>query len=562
MSSQAKSNTIFEMHRVDFDFYNANTPHIISSNQKSSEYIVTNGITEELLKTKEVLYKNIFDGIDFRAYFNKYGDFEFDFIVNVGANPDDIKIVQKYNKSSKVAGNNELEIGIEFGSMMLDAPYSYQGKLSDANTIHSSYSLQGDIVSFEIGNYNKKEILVIDPIARIMGSYFGSQANETAQNIEEDSGGNYYITGYTESPTNIAVGGYQLVHGGFKDAYLAKFNSNNSRVWSTYFGDLGFDIANDLTIDNQGNIVIVGETSSLSKIATPNAHQLTYGGGIADGFVAKFISNGNLLWATYYGGQEEDKINGVSTDNNGNIYVVGQTLSDNNINFNGYQSQRDGMRDAFVVKFNPLGARMWATYYGGGADEYGNDITHDNSNNVFIVGQTESDNNISVQGNVPTRQGQIDAFVSSFDADGAMRWGTYYGGSSNEMGTTITSDGYYIYFGGKTQSFNGIYLNGHQNNLSGGWDGFLVRYDFFQNPYWGTYYGGPGDDNINSIAVKGNSIYTVGSTNSTSKINLLGWQQNYGGGTFDGTLAKYQSSGPMEWSTYYGGSGQDELTGI
>ncbi len=556
------TNNSFEMHRVDFDFINSNIPTIESINQKSNQYIIENGISKELFETKEVIYKNVYEGIDFRAYFNKYGDFEFDFIVNVGANPDEIKLSQNFNKSSKVAGNNELEIGIEFGSMMLDAPYTYQGTILDATPIQSSYSLLGEIISFKLGEYDKNRKLIIDPIARIMGSYFGSQANETAQSIKEDSGGNYYITGYTESPTNIAVGGYQVVHGGFKDAYLAKFNSNNSRVWSTYFGDMGFDVANDLTIDNQGNIVIVGETSSLSKIASPTAHQLTYGGGTLDGFVAKFLSNGNLLWATYYGGQEEDKINGVTADSDGNIYAVGQTLSDNNIYFNGYQLQRDGMSDAFVVKFNPLGARMWATYFGGGANDYGHGITLDGNNNLFIVGQTESDNNISVQGNVPTRQGQIDAFVSSFDSDGSMRWGTYYGGSSNDIGTTIASDGYYIYFGGKTQSFNGIYLNGFQNNLGGGWDGFLVRYDFFQNPYWGTYYGGPGDDNINSIAVKGNSIYTAGTTSSTSKINILGWQQVYGGGTSDGTLAKYQSTGPLEWSSYYGGSGLDELTGV
>lgn len=554
--------TTYKIHRVDFDFIGANDAQIISDNNHTNDYTTISGLTHKLLNTNEVIYKNIYDGIDFRAYFNNEGDFEFDFIVNVGANPDDIRLLQKYNKYSRVTGEKELEIGIEFGSIALNAPFTYQEKLENSKAIESSYKLESDTLSFSIGEYDKTKVLIIDPIARIMGSYFGSQGNEICNDIEEDASGNYYITGYTESPTNIAVGGYQLIHGGLLDAYIAKFDKNNKRLWSTYFGGMALENGNGISIDNQGNIILVGETSSQTNIATPNAHQPIYGGSTSDGFIAKFLSNGQLLWATYYGGQEVDKINGVITDTDGNIYVVGQSSSDDNIYFNGNQHIRGGMNDAFIAKFNPLGARIWGTYYGGGADDIGYGITLDTDDNVFIVGSTESDNQIALQGNVPNRQGQIDAFVSSFDTDGFIRWGTYYGGSNNDVGTTISSDGYYVYFGGRTQSHNGIYLNGHQNNLGGGWDGFLVKYDTFQNPFWGTYYGGSGDDFINSIAVKGINIFTSGSTSSSSNINLLGWQQNFGGGISDGTIAKYITAGQMEWSTYYGGSGRDELKSI
>lgn len=560
--NESKSIESYELHRVDFDFVNPNNLHIESNDIENNRFVVLNSSTYKLLETKEILYSNIYDGIDFRAYFNKEGNFEFDFIVHPKSNPEKINLLQKFSNSSKLSAKNELEIGVEFGSMLLNAPYSYQGELTNAEHIESSYVLKGDTITFALGEYDKNEILVIDPIARIMGSYFGSQANEAAYDVEEDASGNYYITGYTESPTNIAHSGYQVIHGGLKDAYLAKFNSNDNRIWSTYFGDMGVDIANDLKIDNQGNIIIVGETGSTSNIATPTAHQLTFGGGISDGFVAKFLANGNLLWATYYGGQKSDSMTGVTTDNNNNIYVVGYTQSENNIFFNGHQLQNGGMNDAFVVKFNPLGNRIWGAYFGGASDDFGYDIALDANNNVFIVGSTESDNNIAVQANVPNRQGQTDAFITSFDTDGFIRWSTYYGGSSDDVALAIESDGYYIYFGGKTKSFNGISLNGFQNSIGGGWDGFLVKYDFFQNQFWATYYGGTGNDYINSVDVNGSNVYTVGSTNSTNNINFLGWQQIFGGGSSDGTFAKYNSTGAMEWSTYYGGSGFDELYGV
>lgn len=554
----------YELHRIDLDFLNKseNSSFFTPQLSHTNDYIINDSKRDELLSSEEVIIKNVYDGIDFKAYYNENNEFQFDFIVNAGADPNQISLASKFQKDINLLEDKSINIDYKFTTANLQKPYTYQEFNSQKSEIKSEFSLKDNIISFNIGKYDKSKPLIIDPITRIMGSYFGGNGNDTGYDIEEDSQGNYYIAGYTESPTQIAVGGYQVIFGGLEDAYLVKFDKNNKRIWSTYFGDIGYEVGYALHIDNSGNIILVGETNSTSKISTPTAHQLVYGGGVSDGFIAKFQPNGQLLWATYYGGQEEDKLNDVTTDSFGNIYVVGLTASDDNIFYNGYQQVRGGNYDAFIVKFNPLGAREWGTYYGGDEDDYGNGITIDPDRNIYIVGSTKSQNNIAYKANVPSFQGNVDAFVSSFENDGTLRWGTYYGGNGEDNGISIASDSQYLYFAGSTKSQNGIAFNGYQINNKGGWDGFLVKYDFLQNQYWGTYYGGLNDDYLSKVITNNSAIYVAGNVNSLNNINLQGWQQTFGGGLSDGALAKYFPSGILDWSTYYGGTNRDVLRSV
>lgn len=561
--SQSKNPNQYELHRVNFKFQNSKKPIVSTSDITSdSEYFIYNEKSVELFRINEIHYSNIYNGIDFKAYFTADDEFEFDFIVHPNANPADIQLLIEHQKSLKLNDSGKLNIEFEFDELVIDNPYSYQVEDDTNSEIISSFSLNNSILSFNMGEYDNTKKLIIDPITRFMGSYFGGNGSDVANDIAEDTQGNYYITGYTRSPLNIAHNGYQLVIGGIEDAYLAKFDVNDNRIWSTYFGGDNYESASSVALDNIGNIFIAGETRSDNNISTANAHQVSYGGGNSDGFIAKFTPSGLSEWATYYGGDNIDIINDLETDGSGNLLVVGTTESDNNIFFSGYQFGRNGLSDAFVIKFNSTGARQWGTYYGGSLNDVGNGITIDPNRNVYIIGTTNSADDINYLGTKPSLSGGTDAFVTSFEDDGNIRWSTYYGGNVNDIGQSISADGQYLYFGGNTQSINGIAFNGFQNDFSGNRDGYLVKFDFFQNPYWGTYFGGTGLDYINSIYSTGSSIYVAGNTNSTSKISIVGWQQSFGGGDFDGFLSKFMSDGTVKWSTYYGGTGTDVIEGV
>src|SRR5262245_22652560 len=170
----------------------------------------------------------------------------------------------------------------------------------------------------------------------LFSTYFGGRNYDGAYAVAIDSSGNIYIGGSTASITNFPVlNAYQPSYaGGYADAFLAKFDPDGHLLFSTYFGGSGYEAVNDLAIDPQGNLLVVGETRSVDLPTTENAFQPDYAGGSAfgygDGFIAKFTSDGSsLLYCSYFGGSGDEKINDSVLHADGSLYITGQTDSKN-----------------------------------------------------------------------------------------------------------------------------------------------------------------------------------------------------------------------------------------
>ncbi|TAL57796.1 MAG: T9SS type A sorting domain-containing protein, partial [Bacteroidetes bacterium] len=146
-----------------------------------------------------------------------------------------------------------------------------------------------------------------------------------------------------------------------------------------------------------GNVYLAGETGSASGIAS-GGFQNTPGGG-EDALLVKFDASGNRLWATYYGGSGNDRGYGVASDVSGNVYLAGRTGSAAGIASGGFQNIfAGGVYDAFLVKFDAVGKRLCATYYGGQYVDYGNSVATDASGYVYLAGETESAAGIATAG--------------------------------------------------------------------------------------------------------------------------------------------------------------------
>ncbi|MBU6402365.1 MAG: SBBP repeat-containing protein, partial [Verrucomicrobia bacterium] len=168
----------------------------------------------------------------------------------------------------------------------------------------------------------------------VYSTYFGGTSNDMALAVAVDSVGNAYVAGQTESTNGFPIlNAFQPNYaGGFMDAFLAKFDPAGRLLFSTYFGGSGWDVANSIALDLQGNIVVVGLTTSTDLPTTDDAFQPGYGGGSAfgtgDGFIAKFTPDGSrLLYCSYFGGSLDDRIDGVAIDASGNVCINGQTGS-------------------------------------------------------------------------------------------------------------------------------------------------------------------------------------------------------------------------------------------
>jgi len=383
---------------------------------------------------------------------------------------------------------------------------------------------------------------------RLWATYFGNTGEETGQSVALDVSGNVYLAGITSSGGSVmsTAGAYQTTFGGFEDAFLAKFNNGgNTLLWSTYFGGAGDDAAEYVATDASGNVYLTGYTSSTFGIATSGSFQSSNGGGY-DAYLAQFDASGSLQWATYYGDTGSESALGLAFDASGNVYMTGPTNSTANIATPGalQTSYGGGLSDAFLVQFDVTGAQQWATYYGGAGKDIGCGVATDTFGNVFLTGLAGSTTGIATAGSYQSSNsgGSADAFLVRFDNSGVRKWGTYFGGVSDDFGYAVATDALgNTYVTGETNSSSKIATpTAYQTMLSGNTDVFVAEFDTSGNRTWSTYYGGPGEDVARSIAldVSGN-IYIAGYTASGSGMATPGaYQTTYGGASYDGFLKK------------------------
>ncbi len=325
---------------------------------------------------------------------------------------------------------------------------------------------------------------------RLWSTYMGGTLHDISAAVTVDTNGDIIITGHTESATAIATGGaYATVYGLNYDVFITKFNTNGVRQWGTYYGDTGADEAYGITSDATNNIYVTGFTTSLFGIAAGSSFQMNNGGS-NDAFIAKFDPTGvNLIWATYYGGNGDEKGTAIKTDlSTGNIYIGANTTSTNNIaSASAYQTTIGSADDAFIAAFTSAGSRLWATYYGGNDVDYITSLVLDANKNILVGGQTLSTNAMSSAGAFQMSIGAInfyDAFFAKFNSSGIRKLGTYFGGPDNDNANGIAIDNLNkIYICGETSSTVSISTPGsHQPNYSGNADAYLAKFCIAPEP--------------------------------------------------------------------------------
>ena len=514
--------------------------------------------------------REVYDGID--MVFHGKENLKYDFVVHPGSNYQQIKIEVAGGKVH-LNEKGQVIISTSLGDIVEEAPLCFQnGRLLDSRWI-----VNENILQFEVDNINPNETLIIDPSVRAWGTYFGGEQLDRAEKVSANALGEVTTVGITNSTMNIAtVGAHQTTINANEDCFISHYNANGIKLWSTYYGGEAQDWAHSCDIDPLNNdILVVGRTMSKTNITTIGSHQEICAGPL-EGFLARFDNSGALLWATYYGGSGSDHIRDCSVDELGFIYACGTSDSDeiNAISTPGsHQETRLGAgTNAFLVKFDSNGNRLWGTFYGGsqpvsGIGSGGTESTGCASEPgaVYLVGRTSVVNEISTLGaHQPTHAGNnnFDGFLVRFTDAGVREWGTYYGGTESEevSSCAVGTDGA-IYITGVTRSSNFLSIatpGTHQSSKSGFDDGFLAKFSRLGIREWGTYFGGPDSDQIFDCSTDLNgNIFICGMTNSSTQISTTGSFQPAWSGSWDAFLANFDENGYNLVSTYYGGIDDD-----
>ena len=564
-----------ETYRMDMLLEGANSNPRISTEGRSTDY--TQYYNHDALDVRtytKVTYHEVWPGIDWVVYTTDKG-MKYDFVVHPGADPDQIRLRFKDHEELYVDDEGNLIHGNRMGRFTEERPVSFQG----GHEVPTQFNLEGGLLHFELDGHDRSLPLTIDP-DRIWGTYYGGEGNEDGVSCSADADDNIFLAGTTGSIGGIADSGHQNTPNVFADSFLVKFNSNGVRLWATYYGGEGQDLGQSCTAGLNGSVYLGGITTSLNAIASLG-HQSTHGGGDWDAFLVEFDSDGTRIWSTYYGGSGSEYRTGTPglsvscvADGIGNVYLVGTTNSMVSIASNGHQNTfGGGAWDAFLVKFNGNGERLWGSYYGGAeddingwsGDDQGYSCAIGENGSVYMAGATHSNTSIASGGHQNTHGGPFlpDGFLVKFNSNGQRIWGTYYGGDGYDYGICCTVDAANnVFLAGMAQSTTAIASAGHQNVHGGGSeDGYLVKFNSSGQRVWGTYFGGEGWDEGRSCTtdVQGN-VYLAGviSGSSTTNLSYLGFQSTHGGGAFDAFLVKYTTYGERQWCTYYGGGGWDE----
>ncbi|MBE9047406.1 SBBP repeat-containing protein [Pleurocapsales cyanobacterium LEGE 10410] len=354
--------------------------------------------------------------------------------------------------------------------------------------------------------------------------------------LSTDLSGNVYVGGWTDSALGES-------NSGLKDAWLAKFDGNGNQLWSEQFGTSGVDSVWAIANDANGVYVVGNTTGALGK---------TNQGG-RDVYLAKFDREGNQTWLQQFGSAGMDISYGVTTDQNGNIYVSSQTLGDlgganNNTGQNfldfteSKQSAAVPTTDSVVAKFDSDGEQLWIEKFGTAElDDFYN-IAIDRQGNIFAGGPTTSDWG-------GDHAGLYDSWLVKVDNNGQLDWIEQFGTPAYDFLWDVDTD-----------SEGNVYATGWTlgdlgEANAGSYDAWVVKYDSDGNQLWSEQFGTSGDDASVAIEVDlNNNIFLTGHTDSD-----LGGAN---AGSYDAWVVKYDGDGNQLWEEQLGTANSDYASEI
>ncbi|MCL5961938.1 MAG: NHL repeat-containing protein, partial [Chloroflexi bacterium] len=331
--------------------------------------------------------------------------------------------------------------------------------------------------------------------------YDGSASRyDAAKALALDGQGNVYVTGSSAAANGRT--GYTTV----------KYDANGNQLWvARYEGPGGYDFANGLVVDDQGNVYVTGSSQGAWN-ATPRT--------LSDYATVKYDPNGDQLWVARYNGpgNGNDYAQALAIDGQRNIYVTGQSWGGN-----------DTKNDYATLKYDSTGNQLWVARYNGpgNGDDIAAGLAADSQGNVYVSGQSWGGNDT-----------KNDYATVKYDSSGNQLWLARYNGSGNgdDVAKALAVDGQgNVYVTG--QSWGGTDTKN---------DYATVKYDSNGNQLWLARYNAPGNwyDQANALVLdaQGN-VYVTGSS----------WGDGYNYATL-----KYDSNGNQQWVVRYIGPGKSD----
>jgi gliding motility-associated-like protein len=510
-----------------------------------------------LYSVKKTKLKNFANKIDWILE-GKDAELEYSFVVYPGADLGDLRSEFKGANELTLLENGNLQVIHDFGFFLESKPIAWQIINDKRVEVTCSFVLNENLLDYKIGDFDKNEILYIDP-SLTFSSFSGSTADNWGSTATPDADGNVYGGGIVFGvgfPT--VFGTYDdSFNGGSFDVSILKFNATGSNLmYGTYLGGQGNEFPSSMVVNSLGELYVLGLTSSLN-FPTPGGFDITFGGGSSfteyflaygngsDIFVSHFSKNGqSLLNSTYLGGSGNDGVNRgalnynygdsyrgeIILDDADNVYLASSSSSIDYPKVGAGGQNMQGSQSAVVTMLNAdLSNVLWSRYLSGTGIDAGYSLQVATNGEVYVAGGTTSNNLPVTNGNQMVNAGNGDGFVVRLNGtNGAILSGTYVGQFNYDQVYFVQLDvANEVYVLGQTSN-NYVISSGKYGNQNSGQ--FIRKYSSnLLNKLWTTSIGaGTGAPEISPTAFLVSNCY---------EIYLSGW-----GGTVNSSNSQATSS--------------------
>jgi hypothetical protein len=509
---------------------------------------------------ERVRYANLYDGVDV-IFYGRDNQLEYDVVVAPGADPTRARLTFGGSESARIAADGSLVLALPNGDLQYTKPIAYQRGASGREPIDVAYRLDGEAVTFAVGDYDRGRELVIDPVL-VFSTYFGGSEKDEVLGVAVDAAGNTYVTGQTLSSDfpRPPASPPPTLH--LFDAFISKFDRGGGLVYTTFFGGAMSDVGAAVAVDAAGAAYVAGATESSDLPTTSGAFQTQYGGA-GDAFVVKLAPAGNrLVYATYLGGRALDPVSSypaIVVDPTGIATVVGSTLSDNFPTTSGalQRTHPANMETAFATRLNAAGTGLVFSTLLTGTDQTARGVALDAQNRAIVVGWLGSGEMQTTRTLGP--RGNRDGFALKLNTTAsALVFSTRFGGTADDSPAAVTYDPNrdVAFVAGSTRSAD-FPASGLQS-FGGEADAFLltIAADGSSGPY-SALLGGSRFDEATAIGSSGDYITLMGQSVSDN-FPVVHSLQSYGG-LGDGFVARLRGSADVIFNTWIGGSGGEQV---
>lgn len=345
-------------------------------------------------------------------------------------------------------------------------------------------------------------------------------ALELFTSVAVDADGSAYVAGYFWG-NSIDFGGVllQSIRDNTADSFVAKYNPDGTVEWVTA---LPIDQINHLALDANGRIYLTGYFSE-DQIQIDQVEFTLSGPNQTDQFILCLDQNRQAVWghATASHGQ----LNDFQADADGNAYLAGIVTQDDPMSFDSFEintSGTDAFSMAFLIQFDANGEPVWKKQPN---PEFSNIVSISSSikslaispaGQVIVGGDYRGPRLLFEQGTITnTSESETDAFVASYTADGDLNWATTLGGESKEFVNSIAMRNESVFIAGTTDSPRIDYAN---QSVSAAFndDLFLAHVDPNGSIVWVDIIGGPELEFFSTITASvAGQIYLKAGTNSS-----------------------------------------------